>query len=92
VTMGALAALLVSILCLGALGLGDPKRRRTGRLPGTGQPPVVRRALVAAALVPGIALAAAGDAAAFFVWMGGCAVAGWTVAQGLSRSSGRARR
>jgi len=67
------------------LGWGDPKRRRTARLPGDGQSVRVRRLLAAAACLPGLYCALTGDAAAFLIWLGGCGVAGWFVTLGFGQ-------
>lgn len=77
-------ALAVSTAFILWLSLGDPKRRRTERLMGAGHSAAVRRMLTLAVLAPGIACALAGDAAAFLIWLGGCAVIGWIVALILS--------
>jgi hypothetical protein len=74
-------ATAISIALIALLWRGDPKRRRTAGLPGPGQTTARRRALSALAVLPGIVLAALGDAAAFLVWFGACAIAGWLVAQ-----------
>ncbi|ABQ69910.1 hypothetical protein Swit_3564 [Rhizorhabdus wittichii RW1] len=68
------------------LGRGDPKRRRTARLPGGGQSVRTRRLLAALACLPGLYCIFTGDAAAFFIWLGGCGVAGWFVALGFGQS------
>ena len=88
--MSALAATAISTILIVALCLGDPKRRRSGRLRGEGQSRTARRLLVAATLLPGLWLALIGDAAAFLVWMGGCAAAGWFVTLWFSRADKRA--
>lgn len=61
------------------LSQGDPKRRRTARVPGNGHSRMLRRLLVIAILLPGLYLALRGDAAAFLMWLGSCAVGGWLV-------------
>lgn len=81
-------AIAISTAIILFLGWGDPKRRRTARLPGEGQGPAARRLLAGTACLPGLYCALAGDAAAFLLWLGGCAVAGWFVTLGL----GQARR
>ena len=74
-------AVAISLAIIALLWHGDPKRRRTiglrDRADGSGK----RRALAAIALVPGLLLAVLGDSAAFLVWFGACAIAGWLVAQ-----------
>jgi hypothetical protein len=76
----ALAATAVSSALLLWLCLGDPKRRRALRIDGAGQGIAARRAIAAAACLPGIACAVTGDTAAFLVWLGGCGAAGWLIA------------
>lgn len=70
----ALSAALLVILCR-----GDPKRRRSTGMAGRMQGVAMRRLLTAASLLPGIGHAVGGDAAAFLIWLGGYAVAGWLV-------------
>ena len=65
---------------------GDPKRRRVSGLPGAEQAAIVRRALLLATLLPGTILALRGDASAFLVWFGACAIGGWLIAQLPARS------
>lgn len=67
------------------LALGDPKRRRTAAVKNGAQGTAVRRLLVGATLSPGAAWIASGDAAAFLIWFGGCAMAGWLVTLALAR-------
>jgi len=74
-------ALAVSIAIIALLWHGDPKRRRTVGLRDRADGTAKRRALAAVALVPGLVLAVLGDSAAFLVWFGACAIAGWLVAQ-----------
>lgn len=78
-------AVAVSAALILWLSLGDPKRRRTEKLTGTGHSAAVRRMLALGVLVPGVACALAGDAAAFLIWLGGCAVIGWIVTLALSQ-------
>lgn len=80
-----LPALAVSSALILWLSLGDPKRRRAEKLNGPGHGIGKRRLLGIGVLLPGIALAAMGDAAAFLIWLGGCAVVGWGVAMLLSQ-------
>lgn len=82
----ALLAIAISTAIIIFLGLGDPKRRRTARLPGEGQSVKTRRLLAAAACLPGLYCALSGDAAAFFMWLGGCGVTGWFVALGFGKA------
>lgn len=79
-------AIAFSTAIIAILGRGDPKRRRTSRLSGEGQSVRTRRVLAAFACLPGLACALTGDAAAFFIWLGGCGVAGWFVALGLRQA------
>ncbi len=74
-----LAALALSAAFLFFLCLGDPKRRRSIRLPGEAQGQGMRRLLAGASLLPGIACAWDGGAAAFLIWLGGYAVLGWFI-------------
>lgn len=79
----ALCALAISAVPITLLCLGDPKRRRAAGDRdgmGTGQ----RRLLAAGACVPGLACALMGDSAAFLMWLGGCALVGWTLAASLA--------
>ena len=83
-------AVAISFAIIALLWHGDPKRRRTiglrdnnrSRADGTAR----RRTLAAVAVVPGLALAAIGDSAAFLVWFGACAIAGWLIAQVRARA------
>ena len=84
--VGTLLATGLSALCIVSLCLGDPKRMRTSGLTGTAASVRVRIAVTLAALFPGIALALMGDAPAFLVWLGACAVAGWFTTIWLSSS------
>ena len=77
----ALPALAVSAALILLLCIGDPKRRRSRRIAGQGRSAAFRKPLSAAVLLPGAYLAFAGDAAAFLIWLGGCSVLGWLVAQ-----------
>ncbi len=79
-----LVAIVLSATLILLLALGDPKRRRTAGAAGGAQGTTVRRLLAAASLLPGIACIANGDAAAFLIWFGGCAVAGWFVTLALA--------
>lgn len=74
----ALSTGLLLILCL-----GDPKRRRNLRMADGAQHPTMRRVLTAFSLLPGIPYLAAGNVAAFLLWLGGYAVAGWLVTLGV---------
>ncbi|MCW1429811.1 hypothetical protein [Novosphingobium sp. JCM 18896] len=74
-------AVAISLAIIALLWHGDPKRRRTIGLRDKADGSGKRRALAAIALVPGLVLAVLGDSAAFLVWFGACAIAGWLVAQ-----------
>ncbi len=74
------AGIAVSSIIIALLGRGDPKRRRTAGLKGEGMNVTARRLLAAAACLPGLVYAVQADAAAFMIWLGGCAVIGWFVA------------
>lgn len=82
-----LASLATSSALIALLCLNDPKRRRALGLPGAPNNSARRRLMVCAAILPGLILAIAGDAAAFLLWLGGCAVTGWliTMAQSAHR-------
>lgn len=84
--LSALVATAFSTLLLVILCLGDPKRRRTVRLLGKGHGTKTRRIIVGLATLPGFVLALDGDAAAFLVWLGGSAAAGWFATLFLSQS------
>ena len=83
-TLGALA---LSTLAIIALCLGDPKRRRAVGGKAAGMTSGQRRFLVAIACVPGLVCMILGDAAAFLMWLGGCALVGWTLAAGFRTGS-----
>jgi hypothetical protein len=92
-TLAALVALSLSAIPIIALCDGDPKRQRSSGGKGGGMGKGLRRSLAAIAVMPGIACAAFGNSAAFLLWLGGCALAGWSVtfcfhavAQSTSRS------
>lgn len=76
----ALVALALSTVAIVLLCLGDPKRRRAVGGKDGGMASGQRRMLVAAACVPGAFCALLGDAAAFLMWLGGCALVGWILA------------
>jgi hypothetical protein len=75
------AAAGFSLLMLYLLWRGDPKRRRIAGLRSGKQPVHVRRLLVLASLLPGACIALSGDASAFLIWLGICAIGGWLIAQ-----------
>lgn len=68
----ALSAIPILLLCM-----GDPKRLRAANRKDGGMATSRRRILGSLACVPGIACMLSGDAAAFFMWLGGCAMIGW---------------
>lgn len=74
-------ALAFSLVMIVLLWRGDPKRRRIAGLRDSGSDRTMRRLLVAAAVLPGVILAFSGDSAAFLIWFGGCALAGWLLSQ-----------
>lgn len=76
----ALIALALSAIAILALCIADPKRRRAMGDSRTGMTPNQRRTLVAVACLPGFGCVLIGDAAAFFMWLGGCALIGWALA------------
>lgn len=76
----AISAILIVSLCL-----GDPKRRRSLRMAGTGQTPTTRRLFAIAACIPGLLCAFQGDAAAFLIWLGGSSAVGWLIALWFNR-------
>jgi hypothetical protein len=69
-----LSAFFLVLLCL-----GDPKRSRTSGRKGGAQGSRTRWLLVSACVSPGLAFALAGEGAAFLIWLGGTAMAGWLV-------------
>jgi hypothetical protein len=76
-------ALIVSAIPLVALCVGDPKRRRSIRRKDSGMALGRRRMLAAAACLPGVFCVVFGGAAAFLMWLGGCALLGWALAASL---------
>lgn len=75
------AAVTFSVFMIVMLWRMDPKRLRiAGHARGSGGT-AMRRLLATAALVPGLIFMFAGDSAAFLVWFGTCALAGWLTAQ-----------
>jgi hypothetical protein len=74
-----LAAIAFSFAIIVLLWRGDPKRRRVAGMPDLGHGAIRRRLMSAAVLLPGLALATAGNASAFLVWFGSCALVGWLV-------------
>ncbi|WP_419816215.1 hypothetical protein [Glacieibacterium sp.] len=80
-----LAALLVTALALGLLGVIDPKRRRTRGLAETTL--AARPWLIGLAAAPGVALLLAGQWAALTIWLGGFGVIGWSLTALLAARS-----
>jgi len=78
----ALSATLIVVLCQ-----GDPKRLRAAGQKGTAMLPRRRRGLAALACLPGLGCALSGNSAAFMLWLGGCALAGWISATWPRRRS-----
>jgi hypothetical protein len=70
-----LSGALVSAACIGLLAAVDPKRR--GVSPARGG---VRRLLLIAIFVPGLALGIAGRWSDFLIWIGAAAIFGWAIA------------
>jgi hypothetical protein len=92
-TMLTIAALALSVALLAMLCVGDPKRRRTAGLRDDATGRGMRRLLAVGSVLPGVALALAGDAAAFMIWIGGYAVFGWWFANLFcARKAAPARR
>ncbi|MET1753975.1 hypothetical protein ABVV53_00630 [Novosphingobium sp. RD2P27] len=86
----ALASLAASSAVIALLCLTDPKRRRALGLQAATNNSAHRGLVVCAAILPGLILAVAGDAAAFLLWLGGCAVIGWLIT--TANSAHRERR
>ena len=74
----ALVAIAFSAIAIVMLCIGDPKRLRSTTRKGDGMAKGLRRSLTAIAVMPGVACAASGDSAAFLMWLGGCALVGWS--------------
>ncbi|MFB0875789.1 MULTISPECIES: hypothetical protein [unclassified Sphingobium] len=85
-TLITLLAILVSAALILLLGLGDPKRRRAARQ-GQGHGARLRQLLAVGGFLPGLNFILYGDAAAFLLWLGGTAVAGWVVTLVLASRS-----
>jgi hypothetical protein len=88
-----IVATLITGAALAWLGWRDPKRLRNLASHAAGRSPAPapfagasRRMLAAAALAPGVLLAAAGAWHAFLVWLGALCTVGWAIAQFLSRA------
>lgn len=80
-----LSGALASAACIAFLAAGDPRRRGVVLVR-----PGLRRLLVAAAFMPGLALGAAGRWSDFLVWVGAAAIFGWAIAAlaNMRRKSG----
>lgn len=87
-----LLACIASAAILVLLCMGDPKRRRSVRRAGAAQGTMARRLLTAASLLPGMCYIVTGDPAAFLIWLGGYAVAGWLVTLFFAALSDKAAR
>ena len=72
--LGLLGA-LVSAACIALLAVADPKRRGVALAR-----PALRRPLIAAAFMPGLALGIAGRWSDFLIWIGAAAILGWAIA------------
>ena len=72
--LGLLGA-LVSAACIALLAAADPKRRNVALAR-----PGLRRLLIAAAFMPGLALGIAGRWSDFLIWIGAAAILGWAIA------------
>lgn len=86
-----LTALAFSAVPILLLCIGDPKRRRSVEKKGNGMSTKQRWILTITASVPGILCIFMGDAAAFLMWLGGCALIGWA-ATFFYRAAGRPDR
>ena len=75
----AIGAVVLSTAALALLCRGDPKRLRALRRKGGGHGGGLRWLLAGLVVLPGLALALAGDGAAFMVWLGAIALTGWVV-------------
>lgn len=76
----AVSAVLVALLCN-----SDPKRRRAAGGHDAARGPGMRRLLAVLTCLPGLYFIATGDAASFFVWLGGCGLVGWLVVLAFGR-------
>jgi hypothetical protein len=75
-----LSGALVSAACIALLAALDSKRRGAG--PAR---PGLRRLLIAATFMPGLALGFAGRWSDFLIWVGAAAIFGWAIAALASR-------
>ena len=76
-------SLSLTTLCLVGLARFDPKRERALRNRRAIRP--LRGALAGLGLLPGVWLAATGNAAVVVLWAGAACVLGWLVTQGVNR-------
>lgn len=79
------ASSAASTICIAALALLDPKRRRSLR--GRSDVRVVRWLLLLATFVPGVWLAFAGRPVPVVLWFGAICIVGWASAQLVNRFS-----
>ncbi|MBT1509791.1 hypothetical protein KIP88_04690 [Bradyrhizobium sp. SRL28] len=70
-----LSGALVSAACIALLAAVDPKRRGAGPTR-----PGLRRLLLSATFLPGLALGVAGRWSDFLIWVGAAAIFGWAIA------------
>ena len=77
-----LCGALVSTICIGLLAASDPKRRGVGSAR-----PGMRRLLLLAMFLPGLALGIAGRWSDFLIWIGAAAIFGWAIAALANRRS-----
>jgi len=81
-------ALALSAALLALLAWRDPKRLRNALPPGPAPlSPGLRRRLGWASLLPGLALAFAGQWPALLIWLGACCSLGWALTQWLAPTS-----
>lgn len=78
-----LACILLSAAALALLGVTDAKRRRAAGAMSGSPSPTARRTLAATALAPAVALAWAGQASGFVIWLGALTLAGWALSLAL---------
>jgi hypothetical protein len=70
-----LSGALASAACIALLAVADPKRRGVVLAR-----PGLRRWLVVATFMPGLALGLAGRWSDFLIWVGAAAILGWAIA------------
>ncbi|MEM8654329.1 MAG: hypothetical protein AAGF36_06250 [Pseudomonadota bacterium] len=73
-----MAAILISLICIGWMARFDPKRRRSFGLSPRAIP-VSRRVIWVGMVLPGLLLALAGQSAGFVLWLSALCVFGWLV-------------